>query len=135
MTLERYGMVAASDRKMEGTLIVKMDIITTKVERVSMNGMGRWNILCINYRLHKNSMPKLHEGMGGPKQRFNVEEIYVRDAALRCYGWSVALQRCISNIVGPLIPSRSLGMEFFHTLYMKHFFLSAGILLGRLLGF
>jgi len=33
--------------------------------------------------MSKNSMPKLREVMGEPKQRFTVKELYVRDASLQ----------------------------------------------------
>jgi hypothetical protein len=38
------------------------------------------------YRLRKNSMRKLREVMGEPKQRFVVKEFYVGDASFQRYG-------------------------------------------------
>jgi len=36
-----------------------------------------------NYRVQKNSMPRLHEVIGGTKQRFIVKTLYVGDASLQ----------------------------------------------------
>jgi len=36
--------------------------------------------------MQKNSMPKLREVMGVPKQRFTVKQLYVGHATLECHG-------------------------------------------------
>jgi hypothetical protein len=43
-------------------------------------------ILKKKYRMWNNSMPRLHEVTGGPKQRFIVEELHAEDASLQHYG-------------------------------------------------
>jgi len=37
-------------------------------------------------RVRENSMPKLREAIGGPKQRLIVKELYLEDMSLQCYG-------------------------------------------------
>lgn len=44
-----------------------------------MIGMDRLNILCINYRVQNNSMPKLNEGTGGDQNKDFLSRNYVSE--------------------------------------------------------